>query len=54
MPALLQLLCNFQLILRGYICPILGQNGGEGVCKGEEELIPQVFNIYCGLGKTTD
>jgi len=43
--ALLQLLYNFQLILTGYICLILRQNGGAGVFEGEEGVIPQYLNI---------
>jgi len=31
------------------MCPFFRQNGGEGFYQEKENLIPQVFNIFCGL-----
>ena len=35
--------------LRSSMCLFFRQNGGEASVKGKENLIPQVFNRFCGL-----
>jgi hypothetical protein len=40
---------NSSIDFKPYTCLLFRQNGREGSYKGKENLIPQVFNIFCGL-----
>jgi hypothetical protein len=38
---LLKNILDFQVHLKAYVCPLFKQNGGDGLFKGEDNLIPQ-------------
>jgi hypothetical protein len=40
---------NLSIYLKSYTCPFFRQNGGEGFYEEEDNLIPQLINIKCGL-----